>query len=493
MASVPIAIVGGGLSGLAAAYELTARGIPFVLVERGLRLGGVIRTEQIDGYTVDAGPDALLTQKPAALDLCAALGLAKRLHPQAARATFVVRGGRLRRLPEASVLGIPTRWMPFVTTDAFSLRGKLRMAAEAVLPRGANGADESIASFIGRRFGREAVDYLAEPLLAGIHGGDPARLSMRVAFPRFLDFEAQHRSVILGLRANSRQSHANSRQLQLQTTSVRSLQPQTATAHASAFVALPGGMSELTDALAASLPPAAIRRGASVERIERAAGGFRLSLVDGTSLDATGLVLSTPPPATSRVVASLDPELGALAARIRMASVATVALAYRRPDVAHPLGGAGFVVPQRERLHVRAVSWVSSKWIGRAPEGRVLLRAFLGGVVDPGAIDLDDAELVCRADGDLAKLLGIRGEPELMRVYRFRDATPQLEVGHLDLMAAIERRLIQTPGLFVSASGFRGSGIADCVADGRRQAALAADYIFARVSAISDRTFTTSG
>jgi len=347
MASVPIAIVGGGISGLAAAYELTARGIPFVLVERGLRLGGVIRTDQIDGYTVDAGPDALLTQKPAALDLCAALGLAKRLHPQAARATFVVRGGRLRRLPEASVLGIPTRWMPFVTTDAFSLRGKLRMAAEAVLPRGANGADESIASFIGRRFGREAVDYLAEPLLAGIHGGDPARLSMRVAFPRFLDFEAQHRSVILGLRANSRQSHANSRQLQLQTTSVRSLQPQTATAHASAFVALPGGMSELTDALAASLPPAAIRRGASVERIERAAGGFRLSLVDGTSLDATGLVLSTPPPATSRVVASLDPELGALAARIRMASVATVALAYRRPDVAHPLGGAGFVVPQR--------------------------------------------------------------------------------------------------------------------------------------------------
>jgi len=123
----------------------------------------------------------------------------------------------------------------------------------------------------------------------------------------------------------------------------------------------------------------------------------------------------------------------------------------------------------------------------------VLLRAFLGGVVDPGAIDLDDSELVCRADGDLAKLLGIRGEPELMRVYRFRDATPQLEVGHLDLMAAIERRLIQTPGLFVSASGFRGSGIADCVADGRRQAALAADYIFARVSAISDRTFTTSG
>src|SRR5262245_44816550 len=141
----PIAIVGGGISGLAAAYELTTRGVPFVLFERALRLGGVVHTERIDGYTIDGGPDALLTQKPAALDLCAALGLAARLQPQAARSTFVVRDGRLRRLPEASVLGIPTRWMPFVTTDAFSMRGKLRMAAESLLPRGAPTGDESIA------------------------------------------------------------------------------------------------------------------------------------------------------------------------------------------------------------------------------------------------------------------------------------------------------------------------------------------------------------
>ena len=472
--SAPIAIIGGGISGLAAAFELTTLRMPFVLFERALRLGGVIRTELIDGYTIDGGPDALLTQKPAALDLCAALGLADRLQPQAARATFVVRDGRLRRLPEASVLGIPTRWLPFVTTEAFSLRGKLRMAAESLLPRGATPGDESIASFIGRRFGREAVDYLAEPLLAGIHGGDASRLSMRLAFPRLLDLEAQSRSVILGLREAGR-SRPNG------------------TPGPPPFVALPGGMRELTDALESALPPASIRRGTTVQSLKRGCDGYTLRLGDGTSLEARAVLLAAPPPAASRVLESLDRDLHILIARIRMASVATVALGYRRDVVTRELAGAGFVVPRRERRSVHAVSWVSSKWAGRAPEDRVLLRAFLGGVFDPRALDLDDGALVNRAAGDIAALLGIRAQPELARVYRFRDATAQLEVGHREVMGAIEHRITAHPGLFLTASGFRGTGIADCVADGRAQAARAADYVFARVSEISDRTLPASG
>lgn len=481
-----VVVIGGGIAGLAATYELRRRGVNVLLVEAGERLGGVIHTDRFDGWVIDGGPDALLTQKRAAIALCGELGLTDRLvSTLTPRTAYVLRGGQLHPIPEGSFLGFPVRARALAASSLFSLGGKLRMACEVVIPRSDDDADESIASFVRRRFGQEAVDYLAEPLLAGIHGGDPARLSMRIAFPRFLELEAQHRSVILGLRKSSRSR-------QLQASSVSAGQLKTATAQASAFVALPNGMSELTGALEASLPPAAVRRGVSVERLERVAGGFRLGLSDGTSLDAGGVLIATPPPATSRVVARLDPELSALSARIRMASVATVALAYRRSDVAEPLEGAGFVVPQRERMHVRAVSCVSSKWIGRAPLDRILLRAFLGGVLFPGAIDLDDAELVDRAASDAAKLLGIRGEPELARVYRFRDATPQLEVGHLDLMAAIERRLAETPGLFVTASGFRGSGIADCVADGRRQAALAAGYILARVSAINDRTLTAS-
>src|SRR5262245_12435890 len=194
-----VAIVGGGVSGLSAAYQLHTLGVPFVLLERGNRLGGVVLTERVSGYTIDAGPDALLTQKPAAIDLSGELGLASRLRPQLRRNTFVVRRRRLCELPEASVLGIPTRWMPFVATDAFSWRGKLRMATETLWPAAATATDESIASFIGRRFGHGAVAYLAEPLLAGIHGGDPSRLSMRAAFPRFLELEATYGSVIAGL------------------------------------------------------------------------------------------------------------------------------------------------------------------------------------------------------------------------------------------------------------------------------------------------------
>ena len=454
----PVAIIGGGVSGLAAAYELSTLGVPFVLYERAPRLGGVIRTEHIDGFTIDAGPDALLTQKPAALDLCRALGLADRLQPQSARATFLVRGGRLRRLPEASVLGIPTRLLPFAATDAFSWLGKLRMAADVVIPAAAPAADESMASFIGRRFGREAVDYLAEPLLAGIHGGDPARLSMRSAFPRLLELEARYRSVIVGLQRSAAMKPAPSSSPQVP------------------FVALPGGMSELTDALTAALPAASLQRGVAVDRIVRSGAGFVLRLSDGTRADVSAILLATPPPAAARLTLALDEALAVQCANIRMASVVTVALGYRRSAVTHPLNGTGFVVPRCEGMQVRAVSWVSSKWSGRAPAGSVLLRAFLGGMLQPGAIDREDADLIRHAAADAARLLGIHGDPTLARVYRWRDATPQIEVGHADVMSAIERRLAAQPGLFLSATGFRGTGIADCVADGRRQALLAAQY-----------------
>ncbi len=459
-----VAIVGGGVSGLAAAYELSQLGIPFVLYEREPHCGGVVRTEYVDGYTIDAGPDTLLTHKPAAIDLCRALGLAALLRPQLSRTTFVVRGGRLRPLPEASVMGIPTRWMPFATTNAFSWTGKLRMAAEVLLPAAPPANDESIASFIGRRFGREAVDYLAEPLLAGIHGGDPARLSMRSAFPEFLELEARDRSVIIGLRREG------------------------LAAAPSPFLALPGGMSELTRALVASLPRGTIQNGVGVEGIEpsrpsassgrrepvEGRGGYLLRLIGGVQVRVPAVLVATPPPIAGRVLQSLDKDLSALCARIPTASVVTVALGFARSAVRHALNGTGFVVPRREGLRVRAVSWASSKWEGRAPADRVLLRAYLGGAVDPHAIDLDEATLVGRAHQDMTVLLGIAGEPELARVYRWHDAAPQREVGHLDLMGKLESRLATYPGLFLTGSGFRRTGIAGCVADGRRQAGLAA-------------------
>lgn len=454
-----VAIVGGGISGLAAAYELAGRGIPFVLVERAARCGGVVVTDRIRGYVIDAGPDALLQQKPAAVALCGELGIAGRLRPQLARTTYVVRKGRLRPLPEASVMGIPTRWASFATSDAFSWRGKLRMAAEIGVPRRVrtDADDESIASFMGRRFGREVVDYLAEPLLAGIHGGDPSRLSMRAAFPRFLDLEARSGSVIRGIRRAA-----------------------AARPPGSPFVALAGGMTELTDALARRIPADAIRTDTAVDTIECVRGGFVLGLHGGARIDAPIVLVATPPVISSTLLRPLDGELAELCGRIRAASVATVALGYRRSAFRHPLDATGFVVPRTEGLRTRAVSCVSSKWAGRASADRVLLRAYIGGINDPDAVELDDAPLIAIAHGDAARLIGIGDDPELTRVYRWRGATPQLEVGHLQLMERIERRLAAIPGVLLSASGFRGTGIADCIADARLQAARAADLLAGR-------------
>ena len=445
-----VAVIGGGISGLAAAYELARRDIPFVLFERASRLGGVVVTEKVDGYTIDAGPDALLTQKPAATALCAELGLGGQLRGQLTRKTFVLRRRRLRALPPASVFGIPSRWLPFVTTGALPWSAKLRMAAERFVPRRSSADDESIQSFMLRRFGQGAVDYLAEPLLAGIHGGDPARLSMTSAFPRLVGMEKRHGSVIAGLRG------------------------MPAGSEKSPFVALPDGMAGMTEALVRALPAGALRIGCSVDAIRPDRQEYVLDLSSGERFVAGAIVICTPPAITRQLTADLDDQLSGCCGLIGATSAVTVALGYPRAAVRHPLDGTGFVAPRREGLSVRAVSWVSSKWSGRAPEGHVLLRAYVGGAADPTAIDRADDAIVDDVIRDLTPVLKIARGPNLARVYRWRDATPQMEVGHATLIGRIEARLAALPGVFLSASGFRGSGIADCVADARVQASAAA-------------------
>ena len=461
-----IVIVGGGISGLAAAYELACRGTPFVLLEASSRLGGVIRTEQLDGFVIDAGPDALLTQKPAAIELCRELGLGDRLRPQQQRGTAVVREGRLRALPDASVFGIPVDWTPFAITRAISLRGKIRMAAEYLLRGRPTAGDESIASFMGRRFGREAVEYLADPLLAGIHGGDAERLSMQALFPRLLEMERRSGSVIRGLRDSARR---------------RTGPPPVP------FIAPLGGLGEMVDALVARLPPDSLRTNVRVDRLERAgATGYHILLGNGATLNADVVLLATPPHVTTCMVKTLDPALAAACARIHAVSSVTVALGYHARALRHPLVGTGIVVPRSAGLSVTAATWVSSKWAGRAPVDHVLMRAYLGGARNPEAIDLPTETIVQRVQRDLSRLIGITGEPALVRVYRWRNANAQQNVGHLALMTSIEERLAVQGGLFMSAAGFRGSGIADCVSDGRRQAAAAADRLDSYRAAIFD-------
>jgi protoporphyrinogen/coproporphyrinogen III oxidase len=434
---------------------LSRRGVSFVVLERAPRAGGLILSEQIDGFTIDGGPDALLVQKPDAIRLCEELGIGERLVPtKLPRLAYVQRGGRLHALPSASILGIPTRVGPFVRTSLFTWPGKLRMGAELFVPPRRDHADESIGMFMTRRFGREAATYLAEPLLAGIHAGDVDSLSVRALFPRFVEAEAKYGSLLRAFRH-------------------RSGPPASADGP---FRSLPGGLSELVDALVRRIGEEHVRTGTAVACLSGQAG-FVVRTIAGDTFPSRAIVLAAPAYVTSSIVRDRDEELSRLCAQIPYTSTATVALGFRREAVAHPLNGSGFVVPRVEDASILAASWLSSKWPHRAPDDHVLLRTFFGGARDPKALERSDVELVSRARSRLRPLLGISGEPVVTRVYRWERASAQHEVGHLDRMAAIERALARHPGLFVTGSGFRGVGIPDCVADGRATAKAVAGWL----------------
>jgi oxygen-dependent protoporphyrinogen oxidase len=456
--SSDVVIVGAGIAGLAAGYELGRLGVRYLVFEQAPRAGGVILSEQIGDYVIDAGPDSLLVQKRDGIELAEELGLGPRLIPTSLpRLAYVQRRGRLHALPEASVLGVPTRVAPFLKSRLFTWSGKLRMGAELFVPPRRDARDESIGRFMTRRFGREATDYLAEPLLAGIHAGDVNRLSTASLFPRFIEAERTSGSLLKAFRRGSTGPRAAG----------------------GAFRSLPGGLSELVAALTARIPDGALRLGTAVSRIAQrsAVEPFRVETASGDVLSCRALVLATPAFVTAELIRPLDEELARLCAEVPYASTATIALAFPRAAVEHPLNGSGFVVPRLEGTGILAASWLSSKWAGRAPADRALMRVFVGGARDPDALDHTDDQLVDRALSAIRPLLGVSGAPLLSRVYRWRRSSPQHEVGHRARLEAIERRLAGHIGLFVTGSGFRGVGIPDCVADGRATARQAARIV----------------
>jgi len=500
--AVDVAIIGGGIAGLATAYELSRRHRSFVVLEQAPRAGGVIISEELGGFTLDGGPDALLIQKPAAITLCEELGLGGRIvTTKLPRIAYIQRRGRLYPLPAASVLGIPTRVRPFVETRLFTWAGKMRMGAELFVPRRERDDDESIGSFMRRRFGDEAATFLAEPLLAGIHAGDVDRLSMKALFPRLVEAEKNHGSLLRAFRASG--PEVRSTKLEVRSTDrepgiqnsdpgTQNREPGTGTANAErrapnadgAFKSLPGGLSELVRALVAELGDAAVRTGAGALGIS-GDGPFGVRVANGDTVDARAVVVATPAYVTSRLLRDRNPALAALCADIPYASAATVALAFRRDAIAHPLNGSGFVVPRVENTGILAGSWLSSKWPHRAPDDdHALLRTFVGGARDPNALEQSDAELVALSLRALQPLIGLRGDPLFTRVYRFDRGNAQHEVGHLQRLAAIDAALARQPGLFVTGSGFRGVGIPDCVADGR----VTAKQVDAWLDAVSARS-----
>jgi len=446
-----IIIIGGGITGLAAAYELSARHVPFVVLEAGARPGGLIRTEHVDGFTIDGGADSMLIQKPAAIGLCGEIGLAGRLMPtRTPRTAFVVRGGRLHALPSPSVLGIPTSLGALARYTLLDWPTRARVAIEPLIPA-RSFADESVASFFRRRFGSRTVDLIAEPLLGGIHAGDVEELSMPSLFPRFTAAEQERGSV---MRTVSQPARGDG-----------------------LFRALRGGMAELVDGIVDQLPAGSLLLDTPASGLQRHSTGWRVA-AGGDMLEAVAVLIASPAHAASYLLRAVDESASRICGGVPYVSTASVALGWKRSAIDHPLAGSGFVVARRHNtLRITACTWVSSKWDDRAPAGHALLRAFVGGAHDPTAADLTDSEMVDIAVRDLSAVLPIHGPPILTRVCRWPNAGAQHIVGHRARMAGLAERLRKLPGLFVAGSGFDSIGIPDCVANGRRIAAAAADYV----------------
>ncbi|MGH9410071.1 MAG: protoporphyrinogen oxidase [Vicinamibacterales bacterium] len=467
----PILIVGSGITGLTAAYALHRLGLRPRVLEAAPRSGGLIYSERVDGFTIEAGPDSVLSVKPAALELIDQLGLSARVqHVRPPGGAYVLRGRRLYRLPRPSLLGIPLTWRGLARYDLLPWHARVRLALEPTVPRRRSEADESVASFFRRRFGPDTVDLIAQPLLGGIHAGDIEQLSMASLFPRLRDLE-RTRGRVLGVGPGSDLGRTRD-------------WPEPYPGHAagtSPFMSLTGGMGTLVDALEHTLPPGTIDYGARVERLTRTADGWRLDVHSDAgprTETARAVIFACPARVVSTLVSAVDREAADLCARVPYVSTASVALAWPRSAVAHPLSGTGFVVARsRTDVRVTACTWVSSKWDGRAPDEAVLVRVFIGGAHDPAAPSLGDAELVAIVRRDLDRVLGIGAEPMLARVHRWLDAGAQHTVGHLDRTDRVERRLSAAGGLFAAGSGFRSVGIPDCIADARRAATEAADYL----------------
>jgi oxygen-dependent protoporphyrinogen oxidase len=452
-----VVVVGGGIAGLAAAWTLSQRGVPFRLLEATDRWGGVIRTEVASGFLLEAGPDAFIAQKPQAAALCRELGLGDRLLPSntVQKTVFLLRDGRPLPMPEGVALGVPTRLRAFLRSPLVSWPGKVRMGLEPLFPQRTSDEDESVADFFQRRLGSEALRALADPLLSAIHGGDAARLSMRAVLPRFAEMERSG-SLVLGLWRSARKAPAGG----------------------PLFYALQGGLSELVNALVTRLPQDSRRLSEVVRAVRCEAGAVAVETESG-ALRARAVILALPPARAARLLEPLDAPTAELLGGIAVAPAVTVHLAYRRQDVDHPLDGHGLLVPRGEGLRSTACSFVSTKFPSRAPGGHVLLRVALGGVRDPEVVRLEERDLAHLAHQEMTAPLGLRADPLMTRVYRWPAATPQMEVGHLERVARVERRLRELPGVYISAGGFKGVGVPDVVGDARAVAGQVADSLAA--------------
>jgi protoporphyrinogen/coproporphyrinogen III oxidase len=459
-----IAIIGGGIAGLSAAFYLekarrAGADLQWALFEKSDRLGGVIQTERHDGFVIEAGPDSFLSIKPDASRLCQELGIADQLitSNDASRKTYILVKGQLIPIPQGLEFMVPTRIWPMAETPLFSFKTKLRMAAELFSPARKDAADESVGDFVRRHFGQEMVDRVAEPLLAGVYGGNAERLSIRAVLPRFAEMERQHGSLVRAtLRAKA--------------------QPKggPGTLPQPLFTSLKNGMQQMVEALAAALPPASIRLRQQNMTLRQVNDDWQIESA-GINERFQAVLLAVPAPAASGLLRQFHPSLIEGLAGIEYTSTAAVALAYDQADLPP---GHGFLVPRSESRKLMACTFIHKKFSHRAPGDMKLLRCFFSSSRMPDLLTHSDEALQQFARQELKDILGLTAEPRFARTFRWDRAMAQYETGHLDRVAGMEKITAAMPGFHIIGNSFHGIGVPDCI----KSARLAVEQITSGVS-----------
>jgi len=453
-----VTVVGGGITGLSAAYYLhktvAEEGLPvqLTLLEADNRLGGKVHTVYRDGFIIEQGPDSLLARKPAGLRLIADLGLEHETVRNQTGQSYVLFRNRLYPIPEGAVMGIPTKWTPFATTPLISPIGKLRaLFGDLLLPRSPQQTDQSAGHFFRRRLGNELVDRLIEPLLSGIYAGNIDELSLMATFPQFYHQEQQYRSLMIGMKKTA-------------PTAKKDAKPQ------GAFMTLKRGLQQLVNAIADRLPPDAIRLNHAVTSLVRLADGrYRMGMADGQTMDTDAVILAIPYRQAARIL-SCTP-LGDLPPEATPTSVATVALAFNAEDIDIPYKGTGFVVPRTAPYTITACTWTHKKWPHSTPEGKVLLRSYVGRPGNATIVEEPDEVIVHRVIRDIQAITPIKGKPLFHVITRWRNGMPQYAVGHKQWVQQLYERVEEAfPGVRLAGSSYEGIGLPDCIDQGKKAA-----------------------
>jgi len=449
-----IVIIGGGISGLSTAYYLARGGVPSTILESRPRLGGVIQTERVEGCTIEAGPDSFLSAKPAAFDLIRELGLADQVigSNDRDRVTYVRKGGRLVPLPDGLMMMVPTRILPLLTTSLLSWKTKFRMGMELLRAPRPKPGDESVAAFIQEHYGAEAVDYLAEPLLSGIYGGNPSQLSVASVLPRFVELANQYGSLTRGVLAARAKAGRARHTVPL-------------------FRTLQGGLGQLVDAIVGAIGAQVDVRPCRAQTIQRAEAGFRIKLDDGNWLEADQVVVACEAHSGSALLGGVDGRLAELLGTVPYSSSMTVALGFDAADFARAPHGFGFLVPKKERRRLVACTWVGAKFPHRVPEGKIVARCFLGGMEDAGVLGESDEAVAALVTRELQDIAGFTARPRFTRISRWPRSMAQYTVGHPQRLAEIQSRTPARCGLHLVGNAYEGIGIPDCIRMGRQAAA----------------------